>query len=463
MAEPLLLLATNPEITQGALRMGGNIPEKQLLDGGMHPFAQLLAGHAGGPAEEVPLLVAGRLAGNPQGQPLTVDGKPLPDALRLLAQAGLPLDTGEMPPVVVGEAEAGAVLEPGLDPASGLTDSLPLPPEVMAVRPEAPVPLPTQGLDPETPLQPAVTTATPPDTAPVDGEDPVLSLGQTNGVMAAAAVGVRDEGMEATRHVSGPEARTTATPLTPLAQGLANATGQRAQGEGPSASLPKPGAEPAPTLSEPVEEFAAAVQQVLRSRTGEAPGRAAHFSELIRSAASQAATETAPSRAEGLAPGPQPTATPQAQAPALPVTAVAVPLRQAGWDQALGEQVQWLVGNKAQGAEIRLNPAHLGPMEVRIQIQQDQANISFTAQHGPVREALEAAIPRLREMLGDSGLQLNNVTVSDQSLAEQRSQGRQQGPLAETAPGMTDRVEDEAPMVVVTPLREDGGTIDYFA
>lgn len=461
MAEPLLLLATNPEITQGALRMGGNITEKQLDGGDLHPFAQLLAGHAGGPAQEVPLLVAGRLAGNPQGQPLTVDGKPLPDALRLLAQAGLPLDTGEMPPVVV--AEAGAVLESGLDPASGLTGSLPLSPEVAAVRPEAPVPPPTQDLDSEMPLPPAVASAIPSNTAPVDAEDPVPSLGQASGGMASAAVVARDEGMEATRHAGGPEARTPATPLTPLAQGLANATGQRAQGEGPSTSLPKPGAETVPTPGEPVEEFAAAVQQALRARTGEAPGRAAHFNELVRSAASQAATETAPARAEGLAPGPQPAAAPQAQATALPVAAVAVPLRQAGWDQALGEQVQWLVGSKAQGAEIRLNPAHLGPMEVRIQIQQDQANISFTAQHSPVREALEAAIPRLREMLGDSGLQLNNVTVSDQSLAEQRSQGRQQGHLAETAPGMTDRVEDEAPTVVVTPLREDGGTIDYFA
>jgi flagellar hook-length control protein FliK len=123
-----------------------------------------------------------------------------------------------------------------------------------------------------------------------------------------------------------------------------------------------------------------------------------------------------------------------------------------------------MVGNKLQGAEIRLNPAHLGPMEVRVQIQNDQASISFTAQHGLVREALEAAIPRLREMLGESGLQLNNVTVSDQSLAEQRRQEAQSSFAGRSAAGTGEEMaQEEALLLAVTPLREGAGTIDYFA
>ena len=106
---------------------------------------------------------------------------------------------------------------------------------------------------------------------------------------------------------------------------------------------------------------------------------------------------------------------------ALPSVSVQVPFQQTNWDQALGERIQWLVGQRLQGAQIKLNPAHLGPMEVRIQMQHDQASIQFTSAHGVVRDALEAALPRLRDMFESAGVQLVNVDVSGQSLAHQQA------------------------------------------
>ncbi len=106
---------------------------------------------------------------------------------------------------------------------------------------------------------------------------------------------------------------------------------------------------------------------------------------------------------------------------ALPSVSVQVPFQQANWDQALGERIQWLMGQRLQGAQIKLNPAHLGPMEVRIQMQHDQASIQFTSAHAVVRDALEAALPRLRDMFESAGVQLVNVDVSGQSLAHQQA------------------------------------------
>ncbi len=105
---------------------------------------------------------------------------------------------------------------------------------------------------------------------------------------------------------------------------------------------------------------------------------------------------------------------------------IAVPLRDAQWQTEFSNRVTWLAragGN--QTAEIRLNPANLGPIEVRVVMKDDQATITFTAQHGMVREAIEASLPRLREMFSGSGLQLANANVSDQSLQEQRQQHQQ--------------------------------------
>lgn len=106
--------------------------------------------------------------------------------------------------------------------------------------------------------------------------------------------------------------------------------------------------------------------------------------------------------------------------PTLPTTAIDVPLRQPGWDQALGDRVMWVVNQKFQGAEIKLNPPQLGPIEVRIQMHHDQAQVTFTAQHGAVRDALEAALPRLREMFAANGVGLGDVNVSQHSFAEQQ-------------------------------------------
>ncbi len=90
------------------------------------------------------------------------------------------------------------------------------------------------------------------------------------------------------------------------------------------------------------------------------------------------------------------------------------------WGQSFGEQVMMLVNQNVRSAEIRLNPANLGPIEVQIDITDDQVNVAFTSRHAVVREAMELALPRLREMLDENGLSLANTDISDQSLASQR-------------------------------------------
>ncbi|HHJ17164.1 MAG TPA: hypothetical protein ENJ80_10755 [Gammaproteobacteria bacterium] len=129
---------------------------------------------------------------------------------------------------------------------------------------------------------------------------------------------------------------------------------------------------------------------------------------------------------------------------------LATPLNQAGWDQALGERVQWLAGQNIQGARITLNPANLGPMEVRIQMQNDhQASIQFTSAHGVVREALEAAMPRLRDMFEASGVELVDVDVTGQSFA-----GQQRGTDEESIAGRAGADGGQLPAVAGEPELE---------
>ncbi len=89
----------------------------------------------------------------------------------------------------------------------------------------------------------------------------------------------------------------------------------------------------------------------------------------------------------------------------------------------------WLIGEQRQVAEMNLNPPHLGPLEMRITLENNQANINFTSMHAVVRDSLEAAVPRLREMLADNGLNLIDVNVSQHSFAHTREQAGDSGPF----------------------------------
>ena len=161
---------------------------------------------------------------------------------------------------------------------------------------------------------------------------------------------------------------------------------------------------------------------------------AAPFAE----ASSETALEAIPRSAEPVAPAPTGSALPASQSPllparpdpataptSLPATPDVVDLNQKNWGRALGHQLNWMVNNQLQQAEIRVNPPDLGPIELRVSLQHNQTSVTFFCHESAVREALESALPRLREMLDGQGISLNQAQVSDQSLARQQAGGGQ--------------------------------------
>ncbi|MFQ5488724.1 MAG: flagellar hook-length control protein FliK [Gammaproteobacteria bacterium] len=99
------------------------------------------------------------------------------------------------------------------------------------------------------------------------------------------------------------------------------------------------------------------------------------------------------------------------------------PLQQAEWGDEMGHQVKWLISQKMQSAEMKLNPPQLGAIEVRVTVQQDQVNLHFNTPHALVKDSLEESLPRLREVLQESGLNLANVDVSQQDTGQRQAMG----------------------------------------
>jgi len=109
-----------------------------------------------------------------------------------------------------------------------------------------------------------------------------------------------------------------------------------------------------------------------------------------------------------------------ASASQTPAMEIAVPVSSAAWGEALGDKVVWMNGQGNQVAELRLDPPHLGPLEVQLTMVNDQATAVFVSHHPAVREAIESAMPRLREMLADSGIMLGNTMVGAESFQQQQ-------------------------------------------
>ncbi|MDZ4200618.1 MAG: flagellar hook-length control protein FliK [Gallionella sp.] len=84
------------------------------------------------------------------------------------------------------------------------------------------------------------------------------------------------------------------------------------------------------------------------------------------------------------------------------------------WANDFSQKITWMSNQQNQTASLHLNPPNLGPLDVVLKISDNQATALFTSPHGAVREAIENAIPKLREMLADNGIMLGNATVSDQ-------------------------------------------------
>jgi flagellar hook-length control protein FliK len=147
-------------------------------------------------------------------------------------------------------------------------------------------------------------------------------------------------------------------------------------------------------------------------------------------------------------------------------TPVPVPFNQPGWEQVVGNRVMWMVGQQMQSAQLRMDPPHLGPLEVRISVADGQTTVNFTSAHATVRDALHAALPQLRDMFGDSGLNLANVNISQHSFADARQrsgdpgqpgQGGQQDPGSAGNPQHTDNGDES--QALITRL----GLVDYYA
>ena len=119
----------------------------------------------------------------------------------------------------------------------------------------------------------------------------------------------------------------------------------------------------------------------------------------------------------------QPAATAQRDVPLTVQTHV----RDQTWSSDFAQKVVWLVNHDKQSAQLTLNPPQMGPIEISLNVDKGNASATFVSANAEVRDAIETAMPRLREMFASAGIQLGQTNVSSESFRQQ-SEGNMGNP-----------------------------------
>ncbi|OOE37311.1 hypothetical protein BZG04_04165 [Salinivibrio kushneri] len=94
---------------------------------------------------------------------------------------------------------------------------------------------------------------------------------------------------------------------------------------------------------------------------------------------------------------------------------------------ALTERINVMLSKNLKQVDIRLDPPELGRMQIKLGINNDQASVHITVANQQARDVVEQAMPRLRDMLQQQGLQLAQGSVQQQESGAQQMASGQHG------------------------------------
>jgi flagellar hook-length control protein FliK len=277
---------------------------------------------------------------------------------------------------------------------------------------------------------------------------------------------------------TGPDATTiiaTALPIAipvavPVATSTASNDGNVAGADSGATQTFAPAAETGASAGRPaiVAVDAASKEEASAENGNNASAQDSRFGTLLDAARAGGENATGPSSANMAALATSTHVTPAAHASSASATLVSVrtPVGAEGWSHEVGEKLTWMVGRQENRAELVLNPPQLGRIEVSISMNGDQANANFVSANPAVRDALEDAMPHLREVLQGAGISLGQTQVgaeSFQQAASQRENGdnsRRGGDAGnDGAAGVAASGETSASQW----LRRGNGLVDTFA
>lgn len=249
--------------------------------------------------------------------------------------------------------------------------------------------------------QAANTTSSAPTDEGDESDPSTLGLAQplTENSVAAIPLTPPVQAVAMTSTGDGDNPQASETPAESIASSLADkhtphqGASIRSASDGPA---PAKDAPETSTTTAIVADGKTVAKETISAEGKTSPEGPGHFQELL--AAAQGTTQNT-TKAQGVAVGAR----------------IETPVGNPGWGNEVGDKLVWMAHRAESRAELVLNPPQMGRIEVSITLNGDQANAIFVSANPSVRDALESALPRLREILAEAGIQLDQAQVGADS------------------------------------------------
>jgi len=131
---------------------------------------------------------------------------------------------------------------------------------------------------------------------------------------------------------------------------------------------------------------------------------------------------------------------------------------------AVKDKVMVMINQKLQQFDITLDPPEFGNMQVRVNLQGEQASVNFVVQNQQAKEALEQNMHKLRDMLAEQGVDVGGANVEQQD-QQQNSNENDLGKGNNNASLLTSKEEENnVEHVLSAKLFDSSATgVDYYA
>ncbi|KPU83630.1 hypothetical protein JI57_00720 [Psychromonas sp. PRT-SC03] len=134
----------------------------------------------------------------------------------------------------------------------------------------------------------------------------------------------------------------------------------------------------------------------------------------------------------------------------------------------LGKRLLMMIHQGKQEVSIRLDPAELGSMHIKLVMQQDQLQLYIQTQHVQSRDLIEQHLPKLREQLAQQGINLNTSNVEQQSHQQNQQQqqslsSHHQEDLMSASMANMSLLSDEQISLITTKTVSSAQGIDFYA
>ncbi len=103
------------------------------------------------------------------------------------------------------------------------------------------------------------------------------------------------------------------------------------------------------------------------------------------------------------------------------------PVGSAAFSQGVADRVSYMMDKHLGSATLQVSPPQLGPIDIRIDVQNGHAQVWLSANSAVTRDALASSSPQLREMLGNQGFGQVSVDVSQRSFQDNAGQSQSFG------------------------------------